>query len=646
MKHSFLYTEEPGKGLDLLLRIFPLVKNKFPDALLYISFDGAQTSMTVVPEYVRFGKYDADIWIYTGDTAGKSIRTNASMSQKAGSLCIATNIHPLDEVINSRGVLIGYAHGSNEYICAILLTIDILFKSDLYANKVKRALEWGKNLMPVHVVNLDRQPEKWALCKEKLLKAGIATYERFQAVDGEKLEWGEELERYFKLKDDNYYYIKHDGNVGIFGCAMSHIRLWEKFETDTANDVWMVMEDDIVFSDYFSKSWNDTYESIKKDSSWDLCYPGFLFFEEPIKSTDIKLSDNLYRLMKSDERRNVGGTHCYCIRRSGVKKLLEIIRRDKVSRPIDWIPIDNFDTIISYLMYPTICDQDRRIPSSVQGRQKTLKGLDYCTVDYQGGLGNQLFQIMMILSYSIKTGKPYIFQYADTCKCNTRHTYWNTLFKNIRHHCVDDLSSRMKNISYIKETKFNEYAPIPYLKGNVSFYGFFQSYRYFDDVKEACYKILGIDNIVCNDDILNVPVDTKLVSVHFRLGDYKTNKFHPIQPVEYYQEALGHVIKPGQKYKILYFCEAEDNEMVLSEYISKLEHKDLFVKVPDSMSDIEQLFVMTQCDIAVIANSSFSWWGAYLGKKKEQVKYPTVWTLDSNVTDDMIPEYWLLPDSV
>ena len=229
--------------------------------------------------------------------------------------------------------------------------------------------------IPTYLINLKRQPEKLESCIKKIQDAGIEMYERFEAVDGYDLEWNEEVEEWFQLKDDNYPYIRYENNIGVFGCALSHIRLWEKFEKDTISDIWMVLEDDVVFNHNFASEWSDIYNTIR-DDNWDICYLGFLFFEEAIKDTDIKINDKVYQLVKSKKRFDVGGTHCYVIRRSGVDKILNIARNEKISTPIDQFLLDKYDVINAYLVYPMLTDQDRNIPSSVQGTQKTLKGIE------------------------------------------------------------------------------------------------------------------------------------------------------------------------------------------------------------------------------------------------------------------------------
>ena len=124
---------------------------------------------------------------------------------------------------------------------------------------------------------------------------------------------------------------------------------------------------------------------------------------------------------------------------------------------------------------------------------------------------------------------------------------------------------------------------------------------------------------------------SKLISMHFRIGDYITKTdYHCILPYEYYSRTLldlqiNHKILMG---KILYFCEAVDNDTV-NNMIERLKQANPlfeFVKVDDTIVDWEQMLIMSCCDCNIMANSSFSWWGAYFNQNEQPlVFYPSSW---------------------
>jgi hypothetical protein len=140
--------------------------------------------------------------------------------------------------------------------------------------------------------------------------------------------------------------------------------------------------------------------------------------------------------------------------------------------------------------------------------------------------------------------------------------------------------------------------------------------------------------------------------MHFRLGDYKyKQEYHPVMPKEYYEKALTTIlsnIKTNSAIRVLYFCEEEDNEYV-NQMIHYLKAKTTqytveFVKVDDKIEDWKQLLLMSCCNSHIIANSSYSWWGAYLcPDKSKQVCYPSKWFgagMGNVVVDDLFPSTW------
>jgi hypothetical protein len=126
--------------------------------------------------------------------------------------------------------------------------------------------------------------------------------------------------------------------------------------------------------------------------------------------------------------------------------------------------------------------------------------------------------------------------------------------------------------------------------------------------------------------------DFHTISMHFRLGDYKEQQqYHPVMPYEYYEKSLMHLLmnyKLHKKVRVLYFCEKEDNATV-NKTISRLSvlfDDFLFIKVDDEIEDWKQMLIMSNCEHNIIANSSFSWWGAYFNFNENKIVcYPSKW---------------------
>ena len=144
-----------------------------------------------------------------------------------------------------------------------------------------------------------------------------------------------------------------------------------------------------------------------------------------------------------------------------------------------------------------------------------------------------------------------------------------------------------------------------------------------------------------------------MVSMHFRLGDYKDKQWaHNLMPVEYYQRCISHIIETtsNSALNILYFCEKEDNEDVLGKInnLQKMFPLCKFIKSDDSIDDWKQMLMMSCCRHNIIANSSFSWWSAYFNSHADKIVcYPNQWfgpNLAHNDTTDLCPESWKMID--
>jgi hypothetical protein len=274
-----------------------------------------------------------------------------------------------------------------------------------------------------------------------------------------------------------------------------------------------------------------------------------------------------------------------------------------------------------------------------------------------GGLGNQLFQIFTVISTCIRYNVDFIFPYSDTLKIGVeRPTYWNSFFKNIKRYTANSenynsnvfINDMLYKFQVYHERSFN-YREIPKID-NIMLNGYFQSYKYFHDVQYQVFELIGIREMqseIFNEypELLN---EKNTISMHFRLGDYKVKQdCHPILPYEYYEKTLEMIQSDElSKYRILYFCEKEDNEYVNS-IIDRLKLKfqvKEFIKVDDTVADWKQMLIMSCCKINIIANSSYSWWGAYFNINHGKVVfYPSIWFGPSiqNDVSDMYPPEWI-----
>ena len=253
-----------------------------------------------------------------------------------------------------------------------------------------------------------------------------------------------------------------------------------------------------------------------------------------------------------------------------------------------------------------------------------------------GGLGNQLFQIFTTISYAIENSKPFFFlnnfQLGNGSNGATiRYTYWNKFLSALNPFLRN--INEIPQLTYITENDF-KYQALP--KNSTSactlLVGYFQSPKYFNNYKETIYKLLKIDlkkSIVKNKILIDFN-ETTYISAHFRFGDYKKYpNVYTLLTATYYKNALNNILKDGLKeLKVLYFCENDSinevNEIIVS---LKPEFPQItFIRADPQLEDWEQMLLMSLCQHNIIANSTFSWWGAYLNTNPEKIVcYPGQW---------------------
>jgi hypothetical protein len=266
-----------------------------------------------------------------------------------------------------------------------------------------------------------------------------------------------------------------------------------------------------------------------------------------------------------------------------------------------------------------------------------------------GGMGNQLFQIFATVAYGIRKKKPFIFKYSKNL--NERITYWNSFLDRLDIFTTDNPRYKditIHNLPMYRESGFH-YTEIPQLQESFKLYGYFQSHKYFENEYDRICSMIQLKEKqaqIREEYLYLFDGKTHVISMHFRLGDYKTKPdCHNLLPYEYYEKALQN-IQTGENTRVLYFCEKEDNQTVLQniELLQKKFQMIEFVKVDDSVPDWKQMLIMSCCHDNIIANSSFSWWGAYFNSNpNKRVCYPSIWfgpTLSSNDTKDMYPDSW------
>jgi len=152
---------------------------------------------------------------------------------------------------------------------------------------------------------------------------------------------------------------------------------------------------------------------------------------------------------------------------------------------------------------------------------------------------------------------------------------------------------------------------------DVDLFGYFQTPKYFNHIQSEIRSDFKFDKDLqktCKDFIGDNFVYRDVISLHIRRGDYIHNPNHPTQPVEYYQRALEML----PDLDVIVF--SDDPEWCKSQEIFQ---PDRF-SISENNSVDADLCLMSLCKYHIIANSSFSWWGAWLAKS-EKIIAPKNW---------------------
>jgi hypothetical protein len=297
------------------------------------------------------------------------------------------------------------------------------------------------------------------------------------------------------------------------------------------------------------------------------------------------------------------------------------------------------------------------------------------TVLINGGLGNQLFQVFATLAAAIRNGDTCYFIHTPRDASGKRATYWNSLFHALKPMTVLPTQANVQRFMQLpthQEISFR-YHPIPgktaMNSAPLKLVGHFQSPQYFADVRDAIY-----DKLQLLDQQRSIRTafaestwfsrdTTVTVAVHFRIGDYTAiQEAHPILTLDYYQRALKYVVdhssnnnnnssnNSNSKINVLIFNQACDSAIVLN-HMHQLNADPAFAarcrfhKVPDMFEDWKQMLLMSVCDHNIIANSTFSWWSAYLNQNPGKIVcYPDTWfgpALKKHDTRDLFPKEWI-----
>jgi len=280
-----------------------------------------------------------------------------------------------------------------------------------------------------------------------------------------------------------------------------------------------------------------------------------------------------------------------------------------------------------------------------------------------GGLGNQMFQYALgrHLAYKNQTDlKLDIFELKKNRLRDyqlkhlkikgkvdqglaLRKIHWQAKSKTFLVKRFKKFSNLFKNI-YLEKEKFKFDPQVFKQKKDIYLYGHWQSFKYFEDIKEIIKKDFSFKEKLNkkNKQVLEKIINSNSVALHIRRSDYLTDKqakkFHDLCSMRYYYIALEKIKREVKKPHFFIFSD----DIKWARKNLRFKNQLDFINVNSIKQGYKDLRLMKNCKHFIIANSTFSWWSAWLSEnKKKIIVAPKKWLKTERKVYDLLPKEWL-----
>ena len=271
-----------------------------------------------------------------------------------------------------------------------------------------------------------------------------------------------------------------------------------------------------------------------------------------------------------------------------------------------------------------------------------------------GGLGNQLFGWALGFAASQESGLDCRFNCSriegrdfqldafnivgESVKPFQNSCLQNRYFKRL----VKKIPKIFRNRSFV-ESGFHFQENFLSPKKHVSYYGYFQSYKYFENYGPQIRRILN--EFQSKSERFNKAskyiLENKPFAVHIRRGDYLGREdFHGLASEDYFLRAIRMIKASNPSATFILFS---DSPSLTKDLLTDVNY---ISEVTDSHSPAETLVLMSQCKGIIGSNSSFSWWAAYIMESEAIRIFPRPWFVNRSLdTRDLLPPNWIQLDN-
>ena len=290
-------------------------------------------------------------------------------------------------------------------------------------------------------------------------------------------------------------------------------------------------------------------------------------------------------------------------------------------------------------------------------------------VQLRGGLGNQMFQYAAGRALSCKWQEQLLLDtsiigeevpnvdkrsFALKCFKNIQpklsstfltqsfymHTRWDNRLRKI---------AGMRMRKSLKETSHSYNSLFGSITPPVLLQGYWQSERYFSDYADTIRQDFQFPDLNPKDknySFLHDILGSESISVHVRRGDYvkygAANMFSGICDLSYYQRAIKYFQDNTAKPKFYFFSEDPD---WIQENLLAVELDGTMISGNSDENSWKDMCLMSRCKHHIVANSSFSWWGAWLNPDvQKKVIAPVKWFNTDDVyyePNEVVPSQWM-----
>lgn len=240
------------------------------------------------------------------------------------------------------------------------------------------------------------------------------------------------------------------------------------------------------------------------------------------------------------------------------------------------------------------------------------------SIGYSGRLGNQMFQYAALKVISLVMKQPIVLPNNTSIKQNGCFDFTNNSWIPYKLDLLEgfDLNCQIEEIE----------------GDSITIDGYFQSCIHLKEYKKEIIKEFTFKQHILSKCKLEINRYPNPVSIHVRRGDYVAHPNYWVVTPEYIQEALNQF--NDDEYTFLVFSDdIEWCKQVFPEGVVFIEGNNQF----------EDLCMMSLCNHNVIANSTYSWWGAFLNQTpNKKVIAPENWFTNKKNIFNLYPKEWIL----